>query len=184
MIRARGYRDGACDGRNRDRHGAIRRGAVAELAVVVVAPALNRAIAQQRAAVRLARGYRDGIGDARNRDGHEAIRRGAVTELAVVAVAPALNRASAQQRAVVNLARGNRDGVGDARDRDGHGAIRRGAVAELAVRCCRPSTEPCRRSAARSCDTRPAATAMALVMPETVTGTELSVVVPLPSWPS
>ncbi len=29
----------------------------------------------------------------------------------------------------------------------------------------------------------PAATATAFVMPETVTGTELFVVVPLPSWP-
>ncbi len=112
---------------------AIRPGAVAELALVVLAPALNRAAAQHRAGVLVTCGNRDGVSDARNRDGHGAIRRGAVAELAFAVVAPALNRAVAQQRAAVILARGNRDGIGDARNPDGHEAIRPGAVAELAL---------------------------------------------------
>ncbi len=78
MLGTRGNSDGVGDARNRDGHGAIRRGAVAELAVVAVAPALNRTAAQQRAGVLVARGKHDGVRDARNRDRHGACRRGAV----------------------------------------------------------------------------------------------------------
>ncbi len=78
----------SADARNRDGHGAIRRSAVAELAVAVVAPALNRAAAQHRAGVRVTCGNRDGVRDARNRDRHGAIRPGAVAELAAACSGP------------------------------------------------------------------------------------------------
>src|SRR5437016_3443811 len=83
--------------------GAGRR--VAELAVVVVAPALDPACARERTAVVDARG--DG-GDAACKPGDvdrsESGARRPVTELAVVVVSPALDPACARERAGVGAA--------------------------------------------------------------------------------
>ncbi len=64
------------------------RGAVAELAVLVVSPALNRAAAQHRAGVVAAGGNSDRVGDARDRDGHRNCSSWSRCRAAVAALFP------------------------------------------------------------------------------------------------
>jgi len=124
---------------NRDRRRAtigrtskVRR-TTAELALLAISPALNRAALQHRAGVLATSGNNDRVGDVRDRNRNGTVGRGAIAELAVAVATPALNRAVAQNRAGVLVARGNIDGVRDAGNRDRNGTVGRAAVAELTV---------------------------------------------------
>jgi hypothetical protein len=128
---------------DRGRGGAIDRRAVAELAVAVVAPALEeRAARHVRARVGASeRQQPDSAADVdRGRGG--AIDRRIIAELAVVVVAPALEeRAVRQVCARVGASeRQQPDGAADV-DRGRGGAIDRRAVAELAVAVVAPALE-------------------------------------------
>ena len=134
--------DGAADV-DRGRGGAIGRRIITELAVAVVAPALEeRAVRQVRARVGASeRQQPDGAADVdRGRGG--AWGRRAVAELAVAVVAPALEeRAARHVRArVVVSERQQPDGAADV-DRGRGVAIGRRAVAELAVAVEAPALE-------------------------------------------
>jgi hypothetical protein len=113
--------------RYRDRRGAVEQGAVAELAVGVVAPAAHGAAHESRAREATAHGEFDRVGDARHRDGREARGGGAVAELAVEVEAPAAHRAVGHERALSVEARAHRHGAA----RDHHGEV--GAVGRAAV---------------------------------------------------
>jgi hypothetical protein len=127
---------------DRGRGDAIGRRAVAELAVAVVAPALERASRKVRArVVGSERQQLNGAADIdRGRGG--AIGRRAVAELAVAVVAPALEeRAVRHVRArVVGSERQQPDGAADV-DRGRGGASDRRIVAELAVDVGAPALE-------------------------------------------
>ncbi len=89
-----GHGDGIGDARDQDRNGAAAHcGAVAELARVIVAPALNRAVAEHRAPCR----NRHRIADTYNRNRDGTVRCGTITEIAQCVGSPTLNRAVAQQ---------------------------------------------------------------------------------------
>ena len=134
--------DGAADV-DRGRGGATGRRAVAELAVVVVAPALEeRAARHERARVEGSeRQQPDGTADVDCGRGGASGRR-TVAELAVVVVAPALEeRAGRHVRARVGVSeRQQPDGAADV-DRGRGGALGRRAVAELAVAVQAPALE-------------------------------------------
>jgi len=140
---------------HRHRHGAICRGAVAELAgtdrdivrsVDVATPTLNRAAAQHRAGVLVAGGNSDSVGDARDRDRHRAARCGAkLAKLAAAVATPALNRAAVQQCAAEHLAGSNSERVGYTGNRDrrqatiGRTSKVRRTTAELALLAISPA---------------------------------------------
>jgi len=134
--------DGAADV-DRGRGGATGRRAVAELAVVVVAPALEeRAARHERARVEGSeRQQPDGTADVDCGRGGASGRR-TVAELAVVVVAPALEeRAGRHVRARVGGSeRQQPDGTADV-DRGRGVATGRRAVAELAVAVQAPALE-------------------------------------------
>jgi len=134
--------DGAADV-DRGRGVAIGRRAVAELAVVVVAPALEeRAVRHVCARVGVSeRQQPDGAADVDRVRGVANGRR-AVAELAVVVVAPAIEeRAVRHVRARVGASeRQQPDGAADV-DRGRGGASGRRAVAELAVAVEAPALE-------------------------------------------
>jgi len=142
QVSGRQQPDSAADV-DRGRGGAIGRRAIAELAVPVVAPALEeRAGRDVRARVVVAgRQQPDGAIDVdRGRGG--AIGRRAVAELTSTVVAPALEqRAVREVRArVLASERQQPDGAVDA-DRGRGVAIGRRAVAELAVAVVAPALE-------------------------------------------
>jgi hypothetical protein len=134
--------DGAADV-DRGRSEALGRRAVAELAVVVVAPALEeRAVRHVRARVEASeRQQPDGAADV-NRGRGSAMGRRAVAELAVCVAAPALEeRAGRQVHArVVASERQQPDGAADV-DRGRGEALGCRAVAELAVDILAPALE-------------------------------------------
>ena len=132
-MRTEANRDGVGDTRYHDGNGTVRRGAVAELALVVRAPAQYGAIVQHRASVDLSSGDGDRVGDTRHRDGYQTIRHGAIAEIAVDVAAPAPNGAAVQERAGVLLTCGDGDSVGDIGYCYGHQTSRRGAIAERAI---------------------------------------------------
>src|SRR6185437_6435470 len=77
-----------------DRHEAAEYGAVPELALRVLSPALDDASCRQRARIVVAGAdLDDARREPRHRNGHEAARLGAVSELAVLVVAPAQDAA-------------------------------------------------------------------------------------------
>ncbi len=99
---------------NRDGQGTVRCGAIAELAVIVLTPALDRAAVQQCAGVANATANSDRVRNAR--DCHRAM---AIVVATQACVTPALNGPAAQHRAGVPVAGSNSHGVTDG-SRDGH----------------------------------------------------------------
>ena len=116
------------------RDAALRRAAVAKLAVFVVAPAQDAAAEGERAGVVTTCGdRRHARSETRDGDRDAALRRVAVSELAVVAIPPAENAAARGERTGVRQAPvDRRDPGGKPGDRRGDAAARRRApVAEL-----------------------------------------------------
>jgi len=79
-----------------DGHAAGASRAIAKLAVVIMSPALNRAVAQHRAGVEHASGYCHSGGNAGDKNRHRAVLESAVAKLAVSIVPPALDRAAVE----------------------------------------------------------------------------------------
>ena len=106
---------GCSESAHRNRNQTLRGGAVAELAVIVLTPTLDRAAVQQCAGVAAnATGNSDRVHNAR--DCHRAM---AIVVATQAGVTPALNGAAAQHRAGVPVAGSNSHGVTDG-SRDGH----------------------------------------------------------------
>src|SRR5690349_2236214 len=80
---------------------AVGGGAVAELAVLVPAPAVGGTAGEQGAGVEKARGDRGGGRDPRHRDRGEPIKKGAVAKLAADVPSPAVNVAAGEPGAGV-----------------------------------------------------------------------------------
>src|SRR6185437_11068188 len=113
---------------------AVRRGAVAQLAVGVQAPGPGRAVALDGKAVQAAVADVDDVRDAPDLHGRRAVRLGAVGELAVVVLAPGPYGAVAPERHAVVGARADHGHAGEVPDLHRQKLVRAlGAVADLAV---------------------------------------------------
>lgn len=125
---------------NGDRCVAGGGGAVAELAVAVVAPTTSRSVGEDGAGVICACGDVCGVGEAAHNQGNVAIVVGAVAELAVYTAAPTACCPIAKENARVNSASGDPKYVGEAAHHHRDVAVGSGAVAELAVAVVSPTT--------------------------------------------
>src|SRR5262249_26692129 len=126
--------------------GAVDRGAVAELAVEIVTPALDRAGGGERA--RLLGPGSDGEdtgGEAHHVHRDRTARGGAVAELAILIVPPALDRANGGQGARMGgPGEGREDTGGEARYAHGERAVGLGAIAELTPAIVAPALDRAR----------------------------------------
>ena len=126
----RGNGDDAAEGRtgavqHPDRHLAAARGAIAELAIIIVAPGPETAVGGQRQAEILASGDAADIREPGDQGGLAAVLRGAVAELAVAVVAPG-------EHAPIGAQRQRMAGTGgDQVLHNGRGEGRVGAMLEL-----------------------------------------------------
>ncbi|MCO5319824.1 MAG: hypothetical protein M9922_00335 [Microthrixaceae bacterium] len=127
--------DAAGEATNLHRHARIGRGAVAELPVIVLAPAPDRSASGDR--TRMPRAGSDGgdaAGEAINLHRDARIGRGAVAELPVIVLAPAPDRsASGDRTRVMRAGSDGGDAAGEAINLHRHARIGCGAVAELPV---------------------------------------------------
>ena len=172
-------------GQRADAHRRRRRpvGAVADLALVVAAPADDRAVSTDRVAHVPAAGDRDSVGDPDDRDRAAAQRRRAVAELAVGVEPPRPDRPVAHQghrEVVAGLDRGGCcSAPGPVSESSGCWSYRCRAGPR---RCC-PRPRRCRWSAVRSTCSRPPCRSTTSSSPGTAPGVSRAVVVPLPSCP-
>ena len=126
--------------------------AIAQLAVIVVAPALDGPGRRQRTRVKPISGQRgDTTVQALHRHQRGAVGGAAIAQLAVSVVAPALDGPGRRQRACVKPASGQRgDTTAQARHRHRRGAAGGAAIAQLAVSIVAPALDgPGRRQRAR-----------------------------------
>src|SRR5207248_1127425 len=94
MVNSAGCGDYAAEARDLHRYIAVRVRAVAQLAVVVVAPAPDRPIRLNGQAVGISAGHGDYAAEARDLHRYIAVHVRAVAQLAGVVVAPARDRAT------------------------------------------------------------------------------------------
>ena len=180
---ARGDRRDVADPAHRHRRRAVCRCPVAELPVVVGAPALDAAARQERTAVDFASGGFGGAADPRYRHRGQAVHCDCpVSEFAVCVVAPAVDAAAREDGAGVVPAGADRSGGGDPGYR----------LRVLAVVVVVPVAEFAEFVEAPAGDAAAGEDGAAVVAPAaipvasgitTATGVELSPAVPFPSWP-
>src|SRR5207245_2489860 len=135
--------DPAAQAADGDRRRADRRRPFAELAVVVVAPALDRAAGEQCAGVVAAGPDRgDPAAQAADGDRRGAARPRPVAELAVEVLAPALDRPAGEQRArMVDAGADRADAAPEAAEGDRRRAVCPRPVAELAAAVVAPALD-------------------------------------------
>ena len=116
---------------------------VAELTVRVVAPALDGAVAEQRAGVAVSGGHCHRVRHTSHGDRADRIERRAVAQLTVDVVSPTLHAAVGQQRAApVAVPGSHRHRVGNSGHADGRQRRGSGPVAELTVAVVAPTLHP------------------------------------------
>ena len=152
------YRRDACGKpRNVDRRQPLIRRVIAELAVVVGAPALDTAHSDDRARVQASACKRLDTGLTGHENRRQSLRRRIVAKLRVRIIAPAIDRTSRDDRTCVAIPCGNgADATREADDVHRRKALRsQRSVPQLAVRVVAPALHPgCRRPRAGVSKTR------------------------------
>src|SRR5207249_4324925 len=112
---------------------AVRRSAIAQLAVEVVAPTQDAAILQGACVAAARADRRDAGGKARKRHRYRAVYRPPVPKLAEFVAAPALEAAVYQRTGMLEtIGADRRHAAAQAAHRNGHAAVRRRTVPEHA----------------------------------------------------